>query len=157
MQKLEDSSMGNMEEVKKQKASVKFRKWYEKNKEDHNAQRREQYAKDPEVRQKAIANAKRQREQRRKAGPVDTTPIKRNGEKLYRTAQVAELLNKSTETIRGWRRNGWLPESDKRVLYYTDNQVKLLKKLAKVVDEYRYAKDYDDRLNKAVNEIAEKW
>lgn len=149
--------MGNTEEVKRHKAHVKFSKWYEKNKDTHNEQRRKAYAQDPEVREKAIANAKKQREARRKAGPVDTTPVKVNGVKTYRTAQVAALLNKSTETIRGWRRNGWLPESDKRVLTYTDHQVKLLRKLAKVVDEHRYSKDYEERLNKVVNDIAEKW
>ena len=145
------------EELKVKKAKEKFSRWYERNSDEYNAQRRERYSQDPEARAKAIENAKRQREVRRKAGPISTDPIRRDGQYVYRTAQVAVMLDKSTETIRGWRRNGWLPEADKRVLYYTKPQITLMKKLAKVIDECRYDKDYEQKLDEVVEYIEQRW
>jgi hypothetical protein len=139
------------------KAREKFGRWYEKNREDFNAKRRQRYAQDSELRKKARENAKRQREAQRERTEIDTTPTVRGGVKTYRPAQVAELIGRSPETLRTWRRNGWLPESDSRHPVYTAKQVKLLKKLSDTIAKYRYAKDYEARVETVVAKLHEAW
>jgi hypothetical protein len=143
-----------------QRAKDKFNAWYEKNREDYNAQRRKKYSQDQELRKKARENARKQRQ--KTTGP-DLSPVKRlvHGRKIavYRVSAAAENIGRSPETIRTWIRNGWLPEQEDGWTHrtFTKRQMGLMKRLGNVIDKYRYADDYHQQLEKVVEQIRTKW
>lgn len=144
---------------KDEKAQRKFRNWYENNREDYNAKRRERYKKNKAMRDKARENA---RKQRAKGADVDTSPVLRRVSgrtlKVYRTAAAGAMIGRSPETIRTWIKNGWLPDQgDWTHRTFTKGQIKLMQRLANVIEKYRYAKDYQARVDKVVASIAKQW
>jgi hypothetical protein len=140
-----------------EKARAKFGRWYDKNREDHNAKRRAKYKASEEVREKARANAKRTRE--RGPGIVSTKPIRVGGEYLYSPSAVAEKIGRSTETLRTWKRNGWVPQHThgRGRPMYTMAQIRLLRKLARAVEKFRYDKEYEARIQSVAEQIAGEW
>jgi hypothetical protein len=145
---------------KDEKAKRKFRNWYENNREDYNAQRRERYKQNKELRDKARENA---RKQRAKDAVVDTSPVLRKVKgrtiKVYRTAAAGTMIGRSPETIRTWIKNGWVPDQDDEWSHrtFTKGQIKLMQRLANVIEKYRYAPDYQARVDKVVASIAKQW
>lgn len=136
-----------------------YRSWYANNRDEFNARRRERYANDKGLREKARENAKNQREIRReRGGPKETTVI-RNGVEVYRAAAAGQLIGRSPDTIRQWVMRGFIPDNqgDWTHRTYTMNQIELMKRLVKVMEEYRYAVDYQKRLNGVVEYIAKHW
>lgn len=142
------------------KASQKFRNWYANNREEYNAKRRERYAKDKGMRQKARQNAKRQRQ---KTDSVNTEPVLREVSgrtiKVYRTAAAGAMIGRSPETIRTWIKNGWIPDHPDGWTHrtFTKKQIKLLQRLANVIEKYRYDDKYQDRLEAVVASIQKQW
>ena len=142
------------------KSKKKFRNWYVNNRDDFNAKRRAKYAKDKNLREKARANAKRQRE---KVSDPDTGPVLRvvHGRtlKVYRAAAAGAMIGRSPETIRTWIRNGWVPDVDDGWTHrtFTKGQIALMLRLANVIEKYRYADDYQMRVDKVVVSIHKQW
>lgn len=143
-----------------EKAKRKFRNWYQQNREDYNAKRREKYKQDKELREKARANA---RKQRQKGGDVDTEPVLRkvSGRTIpvYRVGAVGQMIGRSPETIRTWIKNGWVPDQADGWTHrtFTKGQIKLLQRLSTCIEKYRYAADYQQQLAKTVESIRKQW
>lgn len=140
-----------------EKARKKFGRWYDKNRDDHNAKRRAKYKDSAEVREKARANAKRTRE--RGPGTVSTKAVYVDGTYLYSPSAVAEKIGRSTETLRTWKRNGWVPAHThgRGRPMYTMAQIRLLRKLARAVEKFRYHKEYEVRIQYVAKQIAGEW
>lgn len=139
------------------KARKKFNKWYDKNRDSHNERRRARYRENAEIRAKARANAKRTRD--RGGSAVNTKPVLVGGTYLYSPSAVAEKIDRSTETLRTWKRNGWVPQHThgRGRPMYTMAQIRLLRRLAKAVEKYRYHKDYEARIKVVAEKIAGEW
>lgn len=143
-----------------EKSKKKFRNWYTQNREDYNAKRREKYSQDKELREKARKNA---RKQRQKTESPDTGPVLRTVSgrtlKVYRVSAAGAFIGRSPETIRTWIRNGWIPDVADGWTHrtFTKGQIKLMQRLANVIEKYRYADDYQARLNKVVASIHKQW
>ena len=143
-----------------EKSKRKFRNWYKQNRDEYNAKRRERYKQSKEMREKARENA---RKQRQKTDSVDTSPVLRTVSgrtlKVYRTAAAGAMIERSPETIRTWIKNGWLPDKDDDWTHrtFTKKQINLMRRLARVIEKYRYADDYQARLDKVVASIAKQW
>ena len=114
---------------------AKNRRWYHRNKEEYNARRRERYANDPELRQKARERAKKQKR------TASTRTLKRelNGKlvDVFTTGQIAHAIGLTPQTVRNWVREGLVPDSvfeDKHLLF-TKVQSNMIIKLKSVLDE----------------------
>ena len=135
-----------------------YRKWYESSGSDYNEKRKKRYANDPEYRARIKAQAKETRERRKERGGVQETSVMRDGVEVYRVSAAAELLERSPDALRSWVRKGWVPESTGQVhRFYTKAQIKLMRRLVEVITKYRYAKNYEDRLQKVVEHIHANW
>jgi hypothetical protein len=142
------------------KSKKKFRNWYENNRDDYNAKRRERYAKNKDLREKARANA---RKQRAKGGDVEVEPVLRkvSGRTIpvWRVGAAAQMIGRSPETIRTWIKNGWVPDVDDGWTHrtFTKGQIKLLQRLSNCIEKHRYAQDYQQQLAKTVESIRKQW
>ena len=135
-----------------------YRKWYESNGADYNEERKKRYANDPEYRDRIKAQAKETRERRKARGGVQETSVIRDGVEVYRVSAAAELLGKSPDALRSWVRKGWVPEKTGQVhRFYTKGQIKLMQRLVDVIKKYRYAKNYEDRLQQIVTKVHANW
>ncbi len=135
-----------------------YRKWYESSGGDYNQKRKERYANDPEYRQRIKEQARETRERRKERGGVQETSVIRDGVEVYRVSAAAELLERSPDALRSWVRKGWVPENTEQVhRFYTKGQIKLMRQLVEVITKYRYAKNYEDRLQKVVANVHAKW
>ena len=154
MSELQTATIGD------EKSKKKFRNWYANNRNEFNAKRREKYAEDPGVRDKARANA---RHQRAKVSDPDTGPVLRvvSGRtlKVYRAAAAGAMIGRSPETIRTWIRNGWVPDVDDGWTHrtFTKGQINLMRRLANVIEKYRYAPDYKERIERVVASVHKQW
>lgn len=124
------------------KISATYKKWYKKNREEFNRKRAEKYAADPARREAANAYAKEYRE-RNPAKPANGIRYyEYQGAKMevFKIGVVAEMLNKSIQTIRIWEKAGHIPppsyESSHRA--YTMVQINLLEEFGKMMSEVRY-------------------
>jgi len=111
-----------------------FQSWYEKNKEEFNRKRREKYHKDPEAREKALENSRRQRQKTQTGeSPKPKEPQTRTlGDKkvrVYSISEAAKMIGRSIATIRSWERRKLIPKTvfEGTTRYYTKNQINLLK------------------------------
>ena len=141
-----------------------YRRWYEKNKEQFNAKRRQRYQEDDEYREKALENTRTYRSEGVRHPELADTPMYRewNGEliEVFRISTVAEMIGRSVQAIRKWEKNEIIPKPyfGRGHRVYTANQIKLLKKVAAFSDKYRYNRaKYYAKLEKLVNEVYEKW
>jgi len=139
-----------------------FQRWYQKNGGQLNAKRRQRYADDPEYRERAKAVSRVARTRRKERGGVSETTVMRiiNGVEveLYRVSAAAEMIGKSPDTIRLWCRKGWIPDGETgEHRLYRLHQIKLLKTLALMLEQHRYAKNYQKVLKACVAHIHKKW
>lgn len=111
------------------------RKWYGDNKEAYNALRRERYAANKEVRNRARARAAAYR--------AESPPIERvlyrdlNGKRVrvFSTGEVAAKMQRTPQMLRNWQKEGLIPVSsfpDNHRLY-TKKQVTLLTRLDETI------------------------
>lgn len=112
-----------------------FRRYYEENRDEYNARRREKYQQDKETRAKARERA---REYRAANAPVERQLIREiNGRqvKVFSTGQVAQEMGRTPQMLRNWEKEGLIPEStfpDKHRLY-TKRQKSMIIDLGKVI------------------------
>ncbi len=144
---------------RQERRNEQYRKWYATNRDGFNARRRERYAGDKELREKARENARNQREIRRERGGPKETTVVRNGVEVYRAAAAGQLIGRSPDTIRQWVMRGLIPDNqgDWTHRTYTMKQVKLMKRLVAVMEKYRYSGKYQARLNEVIEYIATHW
>src|SRR6266567_7122792 len=120
-----------------------YRDWYHKNKQRLAAKRKKLYAENPEYRQRALEASRRSRRGERAPPTPPDVPIS--------FAQAADRLDRGISTLREWRRKKYFPEPKRqnRGLWFTENQVSLLKKLKEFYQVYgkRPGKVKHDRLN----------
>lgn len=100
-----------------------FSGWYAKNRQRLSEKRRERYQSDPELRKRMIENATRRRAETRKAPPDGYT---------HTFDRTSKELGVPVWTLREWRRKNYFPEPLEfgRGVYFTQNQILLMKKLA---------------------------
>lgn len=138
-----------------------FDKWYAKNKEAHNAKRREKYLRDNEYRQSVVlrqreyrANQRKRREALRAKTPMAKDPT-------LSVTEVAESVARSPITVRAWEKRGLIPEPDRdgsNARRYTRKQAQQVRKLAKFIDEtFSDRTVYMQRLPKVVADINRNW
>lgn len=128
--------------TEKQKAArnrVGARRWYWKNREEHNALRRERYANNLEAREKARQRAAEYRASMNAGMTIDRKVTRKYDGKnviVLSTGQVAKMLGRTPQMIRNWERGGLIPESVFRDThrYYTKRQARLLITLLNTVD-----------------------
>ena len=126
----------------------KFKRWYDKNKEKYNQERKNKYENDEDYRNKQLENNKSYREENKK----DDFEFEINGQivsvMLYTSNDVAKKLNCSITALRKWEQKGIIPESplkdDKNIRYYTDNFIDLIKEILKAQNIFK-----DKKINKA--------
>lgn len=101
-----------------------FSRWYKKNREEFNRQRRNRYKTDPEYRKKMQEASRRTRSNH---GPGEGRPE----QYVVSLAQAAEILDVTIWTIRNWRRQEYFPEPyiDREGMWFTEPQLALLKGL----------------------------
>jgi len=131
-----------------------YQKWYRNNKLTLNEKRRKKYAQDKEYRNKqlAMARIRRQRIQAQKNTQWEglTTP------------QVAKLIGRKAQTIRGWEKRGLIPDAEQTehgVRMYQTHHVGLLKQLAALMDLYFTIPrdEFKSRLKEMTKHIKESW
>lgn len=149
------------------------RKWYHGHSEEYNDLRRQRYAEDKEVREKARQRAREYRNRRRKGASISSDPVWRyvNGSgacdyghgrriRVWSTGQIAEIIGATPQMLRNWERKGWIPDSifpDKHRLY-TGEQVNLIVEFAGFMKQYRAKPSkYKGQLAELIDNIKEQW
>jgi len=110
-----------------------YQAWYQQNKQRLAAKRKKQYAENPEYREQRLEAARRYRRGER-TPPVSLVPP----DALISFAEAAERLDVGASTLREWRRKEYFPEPKRhnRGLWFTENQVFLLKSLKEFFQKY---------------------
>lgn len=132
-----------------------FKTWYQKNKQSLSEKRKERYKNDPEYRAKAL--------ERRKAQIERTPKLRDSKPEIYAFSfnAVAEELGVSAWRLRNWRENSYYPEPYKhgRELWFTQQQVYLLKDVVKFFDKHgsRLTKVAEEELQELVAFVAVNW
>jgi hypothetical protein len=138
--------------------SETFRRWYERNKDAFNSERKERYHTDPEYRQKVIEYARTSR-QRAKVRPK---PPK----KFYSISEVAEKASTTATAIRYWESKGFFPRPDTgKVRRYTIHEVELVcfffTELSRLHSLFQTKElshsQYDAELEAVANNIKKSW
>lgn len=138
------------------------RRRYDKNREAHNALRRDNYANDKDAREKARVRASDYR-----AGQRDgTVTIQRtltrelNGVQVevLSTGQVADTLGRTPQMLRNWERGGLIPASSFNDTHrlYTRRQARLVQALAETIATHG-GSWVSGRVKQKVRTIAKNW
>jgi len=107
------------------------RRWYDENRDDYNALRRERYALNKGTRDKATERAAIYRAEREAGRKIERKMTREHDGKtviVLSTGQVAALLDRTPQMLRNWERDQKIPESvfpDEHRLY-TKQQARLL-------------------------------
>lgn len=102
-----------------------FGKWYDQHKDSLSEKRKQKYQDDPEYRKKAIARARRYRQDKSKS----RTDLPH--EYKYSAREAADTLGVTTNELRAWRLRDHYPTPFELLgrTYFTEKQVSLLKNL----------------------------
>ena len=108
----------------------KFKRWYNKNKEEYNAERKEKYDTDLEYKEKQLENNKNYREEHK---TTNEFVFEINGQQfslmLYTSCEMAERANVSITALRKWEKANIIPETplkdSKGFRYYTEDFIDL--------------------------------
>lgn len=127
--------------------------WYEKNKERLSQRRKKLYAENLAYRERALQASRRYRRGER------TPPVPADAPISF--VQAAERLAIGASTLREWRTKKLFPEPKHhcRGLWFTENQVSLLKELKAFFQKYRMrpGKIKQDRLEEVKASISANW
>lgn len=139
--------------MEKRTSSDYFSTWYEKNKEELSRKRKERYQTDPAYREAALRNRAKQIERQRGLSPLNP---------IYSTtfSEAAEELGITLWRLRNWRTNNYFPEpySYGKFLYFTDNQMQLLRNIKEFIgDKPRLTMEDKEKLGSIVNLIFANW
>jgi hypothetical protein len=122
-----------------ERAKAQHRKWYDENREDYNALRRQRYATDKETRAKARDRAATYRGQVRAGKRSIERELTRelNGKtvRVYSTGEVAEAMGRTPQMLRNWENAELIPPSsfpDKHRLY-TRSQMRMIVALESII------------------------
>lgn len=121
-----------------------YRRWYEKNKDDFNAKRRDRYKNDEGYRKKALDSTHSYRAE----GPRHPEKVEHQmyreveGEliEVFRISTVAGMIGRSVQAIRQWEKAGIIPKPifGRGHRVYTRHQVALMHRVVAVSDRYRH-------------------
>ncbi len=140
---------------------VAFSEWYEKNKDAHNARRRERYRENEDLRAKARERARKHRQENAGKEPAEARTRKEGNRTLYPLRLVAKKINRHPQSVRRWESIGYIPDvretGGSRHRHYTWNQVRLIMKLGKFIDSHGGQVIEEDALQATITEIREKW
>jgi len=142
-------------ESQESKKSQVFKDWYDKNKEDLAAKRRERYRNDPEYRRNILERGEKYRKKVRNIrAKVESsrTKIQPNGSRLfqdengtewelYTISSVADAVGRSVQCVNRWDTMGYIPQTPfrySRVRLFTEDMIDAL---SKVVGKYRRIPD----------------
>lgn len=128
-----------------EKSRTAYQKWYQTNKASFNEKRKKKYHSDPEVREKAISNAKKYRQENPRQNGEEQHYREVGGKvvEVFRITETANRIGRSVESIRSWEKKGWIPTPsiDSTHRYYTIKQIQLLKDFAEFIDQVRYDRE----------------
>ena len=113
------------------------RKWYDENRKDYNAVRRERYAANGDAREKARQRAARYRKEAPTIERQLTREYHGRNVSVLSTGQVAALMDRTPQMLRNWQKEGLIPESvfpDKHRLY-TKKQSRAVVRLDTLIRE----------------------
>lgn len=145
-----------------ERAKSAYRKWYDKNRETHNERRRQAYASDPKLREKAL---EKQREYRatERGNNGDGKHFRKVGNKkveVFRIGTVAEIVGRDIQVLRLWEKKGRIPKPTIKSAqrFYTQRQVDLIQEFVQLMDEVRYQRNTrEEALSKKTAEIKAQW
>lgn len=135
-----------------------FNSWYEKNKDDYNAKRRERYQRDKGYRRKALKNSRRYRDEGAIGRQNERNMVRVfNGEEVevFTISAVAEQVGRTAQTIRKWEARGMIPKPvfKSRTRLYTQHQINLLilfaEKFPKMWDDSKEVREMSKQLKHA--------
>jgi DNA-binding transcriptional MerR regulator len=123
--------LSNKNEALEAKAgSWTFKEWYERNKPEFNARRRERYTTDPEYRKRVLEMNRKNREKRQKVVSKEDRDRKAaikfspapswkefegaDGVTMVTIGALAKLLNRSAQSIRLWEKHNVIPATTHR-------------------------------------------
>ena len=108
-----------------------YQKWYQKNQQRLSDKRKKLYAENAEYREQRLEASRRYRRGERTLPVPADAPIS--------LAQAADRVGRGSSTLREWHRNKYFPEPKRhnRGLWFTENQVSLLKTLKEFFKKYR--------------------
>lgn len=157
--KKEKSKKGTVPDRAKQRQSEAFARWYAKKKKAFNAERRQRYWNDEEMRQKAIEAARDYRARMAEQRPPPTREYNGKEVQVFTISEMADHVGLSAHTLRGWETKGLIPKPifDEYSRLYTEHQIVLVDRMAKRI---AMAEDRADR--RQIEEtwsqkLAEKW
>lgn len=102
-----------------------FNAWYERHAESFNEERKQKYASDPELRERARVAAKDYRQRRSARTDIPDT----NKAGLSTSSRVAAILGITRQTLMNWEGRGLVPRPQGKHRLYTEKQVDLLEDL----------------------------
>jgi len=140
------------------KKRAQSRDWYNQNREEYNAKRRERYAANKDAREKARMRAARYRDQKPAVQRRLTRELNGTQVKVFSTGQVAEKIGRTPQMLRNWESNGLIPECvfEGKQRLYTTKQVELIIHLAYVISQNGGAWT-GDKVDKAVARVHKRW
>ena len=124
-------------EQRAEKNRASFRRYYDENRDDYNARRRDKYAQDKETREKARERAREYRASKPVVERQLTRVLNGRNVKVYSTGQIAQEMDRTPQMLRNWDKLGLIPESvfpDKHRLY-TAKQKRMIIRLGEVIAE----------------------
>jgi hypothetical protein len=134
------------------------RRRYDKNREAHNALRRENYAHNKEARDKARARAARYRSESHVIDRTLTREVNGKTVEVFSTGQVAEFIGRTPQMLRNWENANMIPPSsfgDKHRLY-TKSQVRMLVSLENIIAINKGSWSHP-KVKAKVRTIAKRW
>lgn len=139
-----------------------FNKWYSDNRDEFNEKRRQKYADNEELRQKAIENAREYRKSRKAKTAAEVEPVRRcfdNGKSYmcYTVTDLSALCGVNTLTLKNWEKKDLIPYPDSGNVhrYYTEGQKDLVLEFAAWKKDNPMKKG--EELTKRVDYIAANW
>ena len=118
-----------------ERAKAQHRKWYDENREDYNALRRQRYKDNKEARDKARARAARYRSEKHTIERELTRELNGRTVRVYSTGEVAEAMGRTPQMLRNWENAELIPPSsfpDKHRLY-TRSQMRMIVALESII------------------------
>ena len=125
-------------------SSQDFKQWYENNKDEYNAKRRQKYAENPEVRSKAIARSQRYKGRRDSTKTYVVKVIDGKQIHMYPTGSAAKIIGVHHNTIPNWEKRGLIPEPILREhrRFYTSHQLSQMVVLKNLLERANKSEEY---------------
>ena len=141
-----------------ERAKAQHRKWYDENREDYNALRRQRYKENKEARERARERAARYRSEDHTIERELTRKVNGKQTRVFSSGEVAAQMNRTPQMLRNWESAGLIPKSsfgDKHRLY-TKAQVRMIIALEGIIGMNKGSWSHP-KVKAKVRAIAKRW